>query len=104
MELESMDAVSKFFRFVRRTSKILFIVDQMNALEELDSVGTDDISNEEKKDLLRWIHLCAAKQKYIFSTSANYKTQFRMDIKQTNEGRLLVYGGLSAVSPYSTIC
>jgi hypothetical protein len=94
--LKTMEAISEFFRGQK---KILFIVDQLNALE-LDRSETDQASNGNKQMTLQWLRKCIAMDKCIFSVSANNQTRAWMARKQTGFQQLHVYGGFSTVSPY----
>jgi hypothetical protein len=95
--LNTKQAISKFFG---RQSNILFLVDQMNALEKNPS-GNDGLSDRKKDMIYEWIRACVAHKKYIFSASANNRNRDWATGRQTNAQPLLVYGGFSAVSPYT---
>jgi hypothetical protein len=97
MALNTTEAISSFFG---RQSNILFLVDQINTLER-DPSGTDDLSDERKSTIYGWIMKCVANHNYIFSASTNNRNRGRLTQKQTGARQLLVYGGFSAVSPYT---
>jgi phosphoribosylformylglycinamidine (FGAM) synthase-like enzyme len=96
-----MEDVVRYLQY--SASDILLIVDQMNALETSVHPGNDSLSNDMKKALLTWIYKITAVHQYLFSSTANYTTRLHMDVKQTNETKLFVYGGFSPVSPYGTM-
>lgn len=95
MRLKSMDDIWDFFKNKRN---ILFIVDQTNALDVEEKSG-DTVSNDRKKDVRKWIDWFTSQHKVIYSVSANYQARVRTVQKQTNDKKLYVYGGFSAVSP-----
>lgn len=96
MKLESMEDIDLFFR--NQPAKLLFIYDQMNGLD-LEDEKHDTVSNSRKQELRKWMDAFAQSHKVIYSASANYKARVRMEQKQTNDWKLYVYGGFSAVSP-----
>ena len=95
MKLKSMDDIWDFFQNKRN---ILFIVDQTNALDVEEKSG-DTVCNDRKKDVRKWIDWFTSQHKVIYSASANYQARVRTVQKQTNDKKLYVYGGFSAVSP-----
>jgi hypothetical protein len=97
MKLESMEKIYRFFSITKRNSRVLFVIDQ-----DLEIEGTDPISNSARQSLRSWIDKFTFQHKTVFSASANYKARVRMELKQTNEMRLSIYGGFSAVSPIKT--
>jgi hypothetical protein len=94
MRLKSMDDIRDFCNKL----SILFIVDQINALDVEEEKG-DTVSNDRKKDMRKWIDSLTSQHKVIYSASANYRARVRTVQKQTNDKKLYVYGGFSAVSP-----
>jgi hypothetical protein len=90
MKLDTMDAISKFFR---NSLNLIFIIDQKNALEES---AFDEIDNDNKKKIAGWLLSCVGRHKYIYSASANCKTYILMKTKVTNELRQHVNGGFNA--------
>lgn len=97
LALDTMEAISKFFE---SQSNILFLIDQVDSLDR-DLSEMDCLSNERKNRIYKWIMGCVAGHKYIFSASANNKNRGWIRGKQTGARQLLVYGGFSAVSPYT---
>ncbi|KAF8539204.1 hypothetical protein BDD12DRAFT_981132 [Trichophaea hybrida] len=75
---------------------VVFVVDQMNALEKSPAGEDDNLADQRKQDIWQWLQLCWTRQKPIFSTSANFNTYFWMHRKQTHTLKLLVHGGFTA--------
>jgi hypothetical protein len=95
MKMRSAKKIIKFLKINQSTSKILFVIDQMNALD-LGRNAADTLSDTEKESLRTTIHRSASVHTCIYSTSANYEALEKSNI---NLKRLDVYGGLSVVSP-----
>ena len=93
--LETMEEVLKFFD--RVPTKAIFVVDQMNALEDAPH---DNISVKTKQDVGAWLRACSSRHKAIYSSSANCNPYLRVLQRQTNTIRVDVRGGLTAVRPY----
>ncbi|PKK59642.1 hypothetical protein RhiirC2_820485 [Rhizophagus irregularis] len=70
--------------------KLYFIVDQMNALDELDNTG---VSLEIKQQIRRDIDKMTNHHFYIMSSSANNKTMLHLMTKQTGELKIKLFGG-----------
>ncbi len=77
-------------------------MDQRDSLEKSEGAFESE-RNSKKEYLLEWIDNFSS-YKCIFSTSANYKAYVAAKGKQDGKLKLHVYGGLSAVSPLSTLC
>ena len=97
MSMESLEDVKKIFN---DQPDIFFVVDQLNAF---DSDSSQTYDNAELKKLFSWIEIWTADRRYIYSASANNKTQSWMQGKQTGAKLIFVYGGFNAVSPYFTM-
>ena len=91
MALKTMEEYLEFFDQV--PTKAIFVVDQMNALEEPQP---GDVSDKIKQDVGAWLRACSSQHKAIYSSSANCTTFLRMH----NIVRIDVRGGLTAVRPY----
>ena len=98
MEQKSMEDINKF---IERQPKLLFIIDQINALDA-EREGADTVSNSTKEYVRKQIEAFTSQHKAIFSASVNYQARLRMETKQTNDWKLYVYGGFSTVSPPNT--
>ena len=99
LALDTTEAISQFFG-AQSSTKIIFLIDQMNALE-MDPSGIDGLNDATKTTIYMWIRECVAPHKYIFSASANNRNRYWLTGKQTGARQLLVYGGFSAVCPYT---
>ena len=96
MALRTQDDISKFLSGQPTgDSPIIFVIDQMNALETESS--TEESTNKRKADLERWLMEISSKHKSIFSSSAN-NISYRGSIQgQLNLLRVNAYGGLTKV-------
>jgi len=74
--------------------KLYFIVDQMNALDELDNT---EVSSEKKQQTRENLDKMVDNHFYIKSSSANYKTMLQLMAKQTNELKIKLFGGFDEV-------
>jgi hypothetical protein len=99
MALQTMETISGFFQNTTYSS-VVFVVDQMNALEKSPAGEDDNLANQRKQDIWQWLKLCWTRQKPIFSASANFNTYFWIHRKQTHTLKLLVHGGFTAVRLY----
>jgi len=99
MALKTMEDIREFFKGQK---KILFVFDQMNALEP-DHNENDPASNGEKKEISQWLRKYAAGHKCIFSASANNQSKGWMQHKQTGFQQLHVYRGFSEVCTHNTL-
>ena len=95
-KLESMEDIDLFFQ--SQPGKLLFIYDQMNALD-MENEKHDTVSNSRKQELRKWMDAFAFSHKVIYSASGNCTARVYMEQKQTNDWKLYIYGGFSAVSP-----
>ena len=100
MKLVSMNDIHNFLAFRKRNEKILFVIDQMNALDPGYYDGCFFTPTNNKKQGLRYmIRVCVSGHNCISSTSANYEAFTRLKKDNNNRKRLDVFGGLSVVSP-----
>ena len=67
--IKSVTAGSSNDRLVLANHSIIFLIDQMNALE-MDPSGIDGLNDAAKGTTYMWIRECVAPHKYIFSASA----------------------------------
>ena len=101
MALNTWTEIYGFFYDFRYASsgdsrELIFVIDQMNALAELD--GDSDSRKTNKANLDDWLMKFTADHKAIFSTSANYTTFLQRSRRQTTEVTIRVYGGFTPVS------
>jgi hypothetical protein len=96
MKMKSTQQISRFFNRDQHESKIVFVIDQMNALD-LAPGGAKDVDDTVKGDLRTLINACVSQHRCIFSASANY-TALSLLNKDGPFKRIDVYGGLSVVS------
>ena len=94
-EITRANDVDDLFRFVdqRARQTICFVVDQRNAL---DSDGPADLMSVDKKAAFQTINRMRAFQRYIFSASANERSDLHRD-KQTQIKTLEYHAGLNKV-------
>ena len=95
-EIISLDTQEKIRHFFRSNQKILFVIDQMNGLAEMD--GDDNQTRDRKGKVREWLDGCRASHKAILSASANYKAYLQSSEMQNTEVTMRVYGGLTEVS------
>jgi len=95
-EIMTLDTMEKIYKFFLGKRDVIFIIDQMNALEILKN--DDEKIKEEKGTLRGWLTRFRAKHKAILSSSANYHSYLIMQEKQSIEEKMHVYGGLTTVS------
>ena len=90
MTLDTQKEIEDFFW----PEKIVFVIDQMNALK------TSNTSSEAKKRtvLYNWILRFTAGHKSVFSSSANYDEYHDQKREQTSNLVVRAYGGLDRVS------
>jgi hypothetical protein len=91
IELTTMDAISAF---VRRRNGVVFVIDQLNALQ----VKKDDEFETTKIQLKKWLSKLTATHASILSSSANNSTALNDEQRQTGQRLERVYGGLTKVS------
>ena len=93
MTLNTMEEIHQFLRGMRG---VIFIIDQMNALQTV--AGDNDGDKEAKSNLFGWLKRFEANCKALLSTSSNNQSFLKMQQKQTSENKMHVYGGLTTVS------
>ncbi|RGB23542.1 hypothetical protein C1646_748171 [Rhizophagus diaphanus] len=89
---ENFENIVDFCKKLQFKEKLYFIVDQMNALDELDKTG---VSLEIKQQIRRDIDKMSNYHYYIMSFSANNKTMLYLMQKQTGELKIKLYGGFN---------
>ena len=89
IRLQDKDDVVNFIANNRSTS-VVFIIDQLNALDDDDDTST-------KTQTLRWLARCRSGLKSILSTSANNLSFHRMTQRQNYDRLFTVYGGFTKV-------
>lgn len=93
--LQSLDQVSGFCR--TQKTRLFFIVDQMNALDLVDGFNRDEVQNEAKQEMRRFLSNIFFGHYSITGASANYKTAKYMEAKQTSDRKISMRGGMSKV-------
>jgi hypothetical protein len=89
-EIMTLNAESEITYFLSRQQKVIFVIDQINALKDKDDRG--------KKNLLDWLMHFTVAHKSVFSSSANYADYHEQAKQQNSNNFLTVYGGLERVS------
>jgi hypothetical protein len=87
------DIVS-FCESSKRSERLYFIVDQMNAL---DHHNDTEIDESKKVTILNDLNSMTSKHYYIKSSSANNESALHLVQKQTNDRRIELYGGFDEV-------
>jgi hypothetical protein len=86
-----VDALLEFWDEHRH---LYFIVDQLNVLE----VGGHTASlDDEKRQVMKWLNKMQLNHKYIFSASANEKSNAQFDMKQSGTTVIRFLGGMNEV-------
>jgi hypothetical protein len=85
--------------FCRNQSRfsLMFIIDQMNALEVGAGENEESVSNDRKTQIRNYIAQMTARQYGITSASANYAVAKHADTKLTNEVKCSLLGGMEPV-------
>jgi hypothetical protein len=93
-EIQSACGFDDLYRIWAEHKDIYFIVDQLNALElDLQNPSLD----AEKSKVLVWLGKMSWRHRYIFSASANEKTNRVADKRQTGTHVIRFNGGMSQV-------
>jgi len=92
--IESALDVDALLRFWKKQKKFYFIVDQLNALE---LGGRHASLDEDKKRVTKRLHEMRVHHKYIFSASANKKSNVDADMKQGGITVIRFLGGMNKV-------
>ena len=95
--LETIESALDFdalLRFWRQQRKLYFIVDQLNALE---LGGRHASLDEVKEKVTQRLHQMRIHHKYIFSASANEKSDVQANMKQGGITVIRFLGGMSKV-------
>ena len=88
--LQDMNEAANFISQNWSTS-VIFIIDQLNALD-------DDDADSTKSHVRRWLKRCRSESKAILSTSANNISFHHMTQRQNYDDIFTVYGGFTRVS------
>jgi hypothetical protein len=94
--LDTQDKITKIFTERCRHGDAVFVIDQLNALAELEEDGYT--SRNKKGNIFNWLQACRSNSISILSSSANYKAYLETLIKENTDTTMHVYGGLSTVS------
>jgi NACHT domain len=92
MALDSLEKIDQFFQ---GQSGVVFVIDQLNALEKEE--GDDEPTITEKARLRVWLQRLRATGKALLSSSANNHSILNKALKQSSEKVVYVYGGLTEV-------
>lgn len=95
--IRSCQTIDDLENFCYANGPLIFIVDQINALEEEDD-RSDSITNAEKTELHQLLRRLSSHYTYITGASANHRAAQRMRQKQTNDLKNEMTGGMSEVS------
>jgi len=93
--LDTKEEICDFFEH-HQNQNVIFVIDQMNALADLDE--DDAETRNEKGKVRKWLTRCRAGYKAVLSASANYKAYLQSSVKESTEDTMHVYGGFTAVS------
>jgi hypothetical protein len=93
MELKDKGEI---YRFLRSQRGVIFVIDQLNALEEKKS--DSETKAKEKARLHQWLYKLIAFQKAVLGSSANNYTMLDEQLHQGNTITMHARGGLSKVS------
>ena len=105
MALKTRDDISRFFaRQPAGVKPIIFVIDQMNALEPASPASAESARNGEKIGLESWLKECSSWHKRVYSSSANYTSYLESLKKQMNLIRVNAFGGLTPVRIMITQC
>lgn len=96
-EIRALQSEDDVVAFCKRNRSMYFIIDQMNALDREDS-NMDTVNNARKDAIQQFLDLLTPGHYQITSASSNHKTAMYMKKKQTNELKMALMGGMSAVS------
>ncbi|KAF0541712.1 hypothetical protein F8M41_005199 [Gigaspora margarita] len=89
-EINACESFDQIIKFCRSLDALYFIVDQMNALDDCNNTGINLVQKrniKENVDKLCWDHF------YIKSFSTNNHAVLYLKQKQTNEKKIILYGG-----------
>ena len=93
MALRSLEEI---YEFLKCHKAVILVIDQMNGLEELREESAK--LKEKKGELFDYLERFRASHKAVLSTSANNRSFHFMDVRETSEATMRVYGGLTTVS------
>ena len=92
----ALDNQEEINRFFQDQNDVVFVIDQLNALEKED--GDDPPTINKKADLREWLQGLQATGKALLSSSANNHSIHNKAPKQSSNELMNVYGGLTRVS------
>lgn len=92
----TLDTQEKIYQFFQRQKNVVFVVDQVNALQK---EGNDNEYTANKKAwLYGWLQSLMAPHRAVLSSSANNCSILNEAPRQTSSEIMYVYGGLTRVS------
>lgn len=98
MALKTRDDIFRFFsRQPAGDKPIIFVIDQMNALEPASPASAESARNGENIGLECWLKECSSWYRRVYGSSANYKSYLESLKKQMNLIRVNAFGGLTQV-------
>lgn len=89
----ALDTQEKIDRFFQGQSDVVFVIDQLNALEEEE--GDDKPTINKKAELRYWLQGIEVTGKAIHASSANNYSILNKPLKQSSNEIMYVYGGLT---------
>jgi len=93
---KSLEDLEKFCHASAAEERLLFIIDQANALDPQDE-NDDRLSLDVKRQTRTLLDKITAEHLKLASSSGNYKHALHDRYRQTGERRLYLYGGLTDV-------
>jgi hypothetical protein len=93
----TIDQLREFCHDVAPNCRLFCIIDQANALDHQLGQDQDKNDNKEKRDVRNLLDDISSKHLKFASSSANYMGGERDRSRQTHEGRMTMYEGLSKV-------
>jgi len=95
-KIMALKSLEEIYKFLKRHKDVILVIDQMNGLEELREESAK--LKEKKGELSDYLERFRASHKAVLSTSANNRSFLLMQVKQTSDAKMRVYGGLTTVS------
>jgi hypothetical protein len=95
MALRDEQDIYDLFEIHSRSETLIFIIDQINALEPSENVNPS--SNKTKDHVRLWLEKFASLHHRIRGASANHETFHHMRAEQTNDIKISAQGGFSKV-------
>jgi hypothetical protein len=95
-EINDCETLDEIVKFCKEESEPLYIVvDQLNAL---DGHNNTEINETIKQRTIEFLNQMTTKHYFIKSSSANNISALHLKLKQTNEKKIELYGGLNEVN------